>query len=307
MNYKKIFPSQKLRIKLLNMLAWVPDPVMLRIQYFIKFNRVLRFKNPKRYTEKIQHYKYFYRNPLIKQCSDKYDVRDYVRSLGLENILNKQYGVYDTIEQVDFSKLPNKFVIKTTDGGGGQKVFFCKDKKNLNKKMVFEKFKFTPKPKKNIAREWGYQNRKRKIIIEEYLEDPGNQNRGLNDYKFFCFKGTPKYVVLDYNRFQNHQRNFYDIEWNLLDVSSDKDKIKEPFSKPENFSEMMRVAELISSPFPALRVDLFNVNGKVRFGEMTFYPWSGYIKFNPDEFDYILGEHFEINYMQHKRRPTNKD
>ena len=132
--YKKYIKSPKLRNRILNLLWFVPDSVMLKLQYRIKLKRKLNLKNPKRYTEKIQWYKIHYRNPLMHKCVDKYLVRKYVKEKGLEDILVKLYGRYDSIYDVDFNKLPQSFVIKTTHGGGGLNVIVCKDKKQLDDK-----------------------------------------------------------------------------------------------------------------------------------------------------------------------------
>ena len=127
MDYKKIIKSRKVREQILRLLRFVPDKTMVKIQYRIKTGRKLNLKNPQRYTEKLQWYKLYYKNPLMIKCVDKYDVREYVKSLGLEEILNECYGVFDKVEDIDFDKLPNQFVMKDTLGGGGDRVIICKD------------------------------------------------------------------------------------------------------------------------------------------------------------------------------------
>ena len=131
MDYKKIFKSRRLRKKILNFLGFVPDSVMLKLQYKIKTGRKLNLKNPKRFTEKLQWYKINYRNNLLHTCVDKFEVREYVKKCGLESILNNCFGVYDTYDEIDFDTLPNRFVIKKTNGGGGLNVIICKDKSEL--------------------------------------------------------------------------------------------------------------------------------------------------------------------------------
>ena len=296
MDYKKYIFSQKMRIGILKLFWWVPDSIMLRVQYFIKFNRKLNLANPKRYSEKIQHYKLYYKNPMIKICTDKYEVRGYIKSLGLESYLNKLYGLYNSIDEVNIEELPDKFVVKTTDGGGGLRVFICNDINKIDKDILYKTFKLPKKSYKNIAREWPYQRIKRRIIVEELLEDLANPKGIVNDYKFFCFEGIVKYVVVDNSRFTNHRRNFYDKQWRLLNIKSDHDQIEREIPVPVKFQEMIAVAEKLSSPFPFVRVDLYNINGLIRFGEMTFYPWSGYIQFEPDSFDFELGQQFNTNY-----------
>lgn len=129
MNYKKIIKSRETRIKLLSLLNFIPDKTMIKLQYYIKTGRRLNLKHPQRYTEKLQWYKLYYRDPLMQQCSDKYDVREYVKSKGLGHILNECYGVYERVEDIDFDSLPNQFVLKDTLGGGGNSVIICRKKR----------------------------------------------------------------------------------------------------------------------------------------------------------------------------------
>ena len=131
MDYKKIIKSRETRLRILRTLDFIPDKTMIKMQYFIKTGRRLNLKNPQRYTEKLQWYKLYYRDPLMQQCADKYDVREYVRSKGLGYILNECYGVYERVEDIDFDSLPDQFVLKDTLGGGGNSIIICKDKQLL--------------------------------------------------------------------------------------------------------------------------------------------------------------------------------
>lgn len=291
MNYKKIIKSQKLRFKILKLLNWVPDCIMLKIQYKLKTNRNLNLKNPQRYTEKIQKYKMCYRNEIITTCVDKYKVREYIKKQGMENILNKLYGVYEKANDINFEKLPQKFILKTTNGS--ETNIICKNKKKLNIKKTKEKLDFfLNRETINAGREWAYNNVKPLIICEKLLE-PKN-NKDLMDYKFICFNGKVACIIVDCNRFSNHKRNFYDLSWNLIKVSSDCENANEIIKKPKNFKKMIKIAETLSREFPHVRVDLYNVDGKIIFGELTFYPWSGYVKFTPDIFDFELGKKFNL-------------
>lgn len=174
MNYKKIVKDQQLRFKILRLLQWVPDSLMLRIQYRIKMGFWPNLKNPTRYTEKLQLYKMNYRNPVMHQCVDKYEVRKYVESKGLGHILNELYGVYDRPEDINFDTLPNKFVMKTTTGSGGQNVIVVKDKRACNLDDLKRKLALWEGDNNLGAlagREWAYAACKPRIIIEKYLED----------------------------------------------------------------------------------------------------------------------------------------
>lgn len=295
-DYKRVFKSQKVRFKVLDLLSWVPDKTMIKIQYRIKTGRKLNLKKPQRYTEKLQWYKLYYRKPILHKCVDKYEVRKFIESKGLGSILNDLYGVYDSLEEIDFDKLPNKFVIKTTTGGGGENVLVCDDKKKLNLDEVREKLGYwlTLSSKKTFGREWAYEGLKNRIIIEKLLEGNEDDLSGINDYKFFCYDGEAKYIVLDGDRYVEHKRNFYDRDWNYIDVQTDCGKLGDVIKKPKMLKQMIDVAEKISEGFPHVRVDLYCIKGKIYFGEMTFYPWTGYGVYDPDEFDFELGKDFKL-------------
>ena len=266
---------------------------MLGLQYKIKFGRKLNLKNPERFTEKLQWYKVNYRNDVLHKCVDKYAVREYVEQKGLGKTLVKLYGVYDTVDDIDISVLPYRFVLKTTNGSGGLNVFICKDKNTFDKERVKEQIgKLREYKPGDGGREWAYLGVKPRIVIEEYLENTKNPDAGVYDYKFLCFGGKPEYVIVDANRYINHKRNFYNIGWTYRDVSSDHENFGDTMEKPRGYEDMVAVATKLSKGFPFVRVDLYNVNGKTYFGELTFYPWSGYVQFTPDEFDFELGEKF---------------
>ena len=231
MNYKRIIKSQKLRFTILKFLSWIPDKMMIKLQYRIKLGRKLDLNNPKRFTEKIQWYKLNYRNPIMNKCVDKYEVRNYIKSKGLEYILNELYSVYNYPNEIDFSKLPDKFVIKTTSGSGGQNVYICQNKENLDTNALIKKLNYWLRlnPKKSFGREWAYENTKNKIIIEKYLEGNDERLSGINDYKFFCFNGKTKYIVFDGDRYIKHKRNIYDESWNYLNIESDCEQFGDIF------------------------------------------------------------------------------
>ncbi len=296
MDYKKIVGNQDKRLKILSLLSWVPDTIMLRIQYRIKLGFWPDFKHPKRYTEKLQLYKMKYRNPVMGQCVDKYEVRAFVEGKGLGNILNQCYGIFDDANDIDIDSLPKSFVAKTTDGGGGLNVIIVRDKNNINKEQ-FRKdlnhwkgnmFKMDP------GREWAYtQMKSSRIIVEELLEDDTTGDGSIDDYKLMCFNGKFRCLWVDKGRYSDHHRGFWDENLNFLQgVYSDHDTFDNPPALPENMKEMVSIAEKLSEDFPYARVDLYNIKGRIYFGEITFYPWSGYVKFTPDEFDYTLGSYF---------------
>lgn len=294
MNYKKIIKNQNLRFKLLKMLSILPDSLMLNIQYYIKLNRKLNIRTPKRFTEWIQWYKAYYRNPVMHKCVDKYDVREYVAGKGLEDILIPNYGIFNRAEDINFNNLPGKFIIKTTDGSGGENVVICKDKGALNIKDTIRNLDlWLGKKDINAGREWAYTGMKQsRIIIEDYLENPIEPEAGIPDYKILCFGGRPMYIIYDCDRFIEHKRNVYDTEWNRIYVDTDCNQKDADIPAPKKLNEMLGIAAKLSEDFPFVRVDLYNIDDKIYFGELTFYPWSGYVQFNPDSFDFKLGELF---------------
>lgn len=291
MNYKKIIKNQNTRFAILKALSWVPDSIMLPIQYRIKLGRGCDLRNPQRWTEKLQVYKMFYRNPVLHQCVDKYEVRKYVESKGCADNLVKLYGVWDHASEIDFSKLPSSFVLKTTNGGGGEDVVLVRDINNTN---LCEKVAFLDKKRVKVVnggREWAYTGiKKPRIIAEELLVNTENPEAGVEDFKILCFNGEPHYVIVDKDRYIDHKRNFYTTSWERVSVTTDHEQFDTPYPKPKNFEVMMDVARKLSADFPFVRVDLYNIDGKIYFGELTFYPWTGYVQFTPDEFDFTLGE-----------------
>lgn len=297
MDYKKIFRSQKLRFVILRILSFIPDSVMLKWQYRIKMDARLDLADPQRFTEKIQAYKIKYRNPLLGQCVDKYEVRKYVESKGLSSTLNRLYCVCTDPAEIDFEVLPESFVIKSTDGSGGENIIICKDKSSLDISATLDVLR-SWKDKKNVnaGREWAYTCiNETRYVVEEYLENETDPEAGISDYKFFCFSGEPVCVAYDIDRYVGHKRNFYDVKWNDLHVVSDCPGFVDDGSyRPDGLEKMLEVAKVLSEDFPFVRVDLYFLKGQVYFGELTFYPWSGYVRFDPVEFDYMLGKYFKL-------------
>lgn len=298
MNYKKLIKSRKLRLKILSLLNWVPDIVMISLQYRIHIGRRLNFKNPTRFTEKLQLYKLYYRNPLMLRCTDKYEVRSVIEEMGYGDILIPLIGIYNSPEEIPIDKLPNEFVAKTTDGGGGQQVFICCDKNNLDKVEFLRKLhEWMSMPKaKPAGREWAYENGyPRRIIIEKLIKS--GETKDLPDYKFYCFNGEPLYCQLIGNRSTKETIDFYDMNWNHMPFRGLNPVCENAFTiapKPKNFESLKKIAAKLSNGYPFVRVDLYSVGDKVYFGELTFYPASGFGHFTPDQWDEKLGKLLDI-------------
>lgn len=291
MNYKKIIRNQNTRLAILHALRWIPDRIMLSIQYRIKLGRRCDFSNPLRWTEKLQLYKMYYRNPILHKCVDKYEVRSFVASRGCSENLVTLYGVWDNASKIDFAKLPSSFVLKTTNGGGGEDVVLVRDQDQLDTNNIVSFFNTKQKKETNGGREWAYSGISRpRIICEELLVNPQHPEAGIEDFKILCFDGTPCYIIVDKDRYIDHKRNFYTTDWERVNVTTDHEQFETPYPKPKNFEKMLDIARKLSADFPFVRVDLYNVDGKIYFGELTFYPWAGYVQFTPDEFDFTLGK-----------------
>ena len=250
--------------------------------------QALDLENPTTFTEKLNWYKLHVHDPLMSQCADKYSVRGYVTEMGFEDILNELYAVYKSVEEIDFGSLPDQFILKAAHGSHMNLV--VKDKSKINWRR--EKRVLSLWLKQDIywsGREWVYKDIPKRIIAEKYLGD------ALTDYKFYCFNGIPRYLDVDIDRYTNHVRNYYDMEWNYIPmkcsfVRNDPDAVIE---KPQQFEKMKLIAEKLSKPFQFVRVDLYEVDGRVYFGELTFYQDGGFPGYS-EEYDRLIGSYWEL-------------
>lgn len=250
-------------------------------------------KNPKTFNEKTTWIKInnYNNNMLVSKCSDKYSVREYLKEKGCPEILNKLYGVYDNFEQIDFNKLPNKFVLKCTHGCGYNII--CNDKNKLNLDMSKRKVNKWMKEKYGLATtELHYTHIKPRIIVEKYLCN--EYDKMPIDYKFYCMNGEVKCVLVCSERENRLKLNYYDISWKKLNYSKENWTGKRYLSKPQNFDKMLNYARMLSQDFPFVRVDLYNDNGKIIFGELTFTPACCCAPYYSDEGDKILGNMLDI-------------
>lgn len=248
--------------------------------------------NPTTFSEKLQWLKLNYQNPLQTICADKFLVRDYLKNKGYDSIHNKVILVAENIDELNINSLPEKFVIKATHGSGWNLI--CTDKKKINwfwwKKIMniwLHNNIYWP------GREWPYKNMKPRLIVEEFMTDKSGL---LMDYKFFCFNGEAKFIQANKGRdTPNHAQNFYDLEWKILPFGKDlKPRPDVTIDAPTCIKQMIEIAEDLATEFPFVRVDFYEVNGKVIFGELTFYPKSGLPDFTPPEYDEILGSYFDL-------------
>lgn len=268
-------------------LSLLPDKLFIRLKFFKNFHRLPNLKHPKTFNEKLQWLKLYDRNPYYTKLVDKYEVKKIVAELIGEQYIIPTLGVWDRAEDIDFDKLPDKFVLKATHDSG--RVIICKDKSKLDIARAREEMAYSLKRDfYALTREWPYKNVPRRIIAEAFIEDKSGD---LKDYKFFCFNGRVEFFKVDFDRFIGHKANYYDTDWNILPFEeivcpSDKRQIHE---KPNNFDKMIEFAEILAQGLPFSRIDFYNNEGNIYFGEITFFPNSGMGKFNPEEADDKLG------------------
>ena len=279
-------------LKLLSIDHCMSDGMYLQMLYYRVFGKKLNLDNPKTYNEKLQWLKLNYRPAILSSLVDKNEVKHYVAErIGNEYVI-PTLGVWNSFDEIDFNFLPDQFVLKCTHDSGG--VAIVKDKANMKKEAI--KKKLSAAQKRNhywSGREWPYKNVVPRIIAEPYLEDKTTHE--LTDYKFFCFNGTVKAVMVATERQTGHTKfDFCDTNFQHLPFRWGHDHSSQELKKPQGFEAMLEVAANLSSCFPHVRVDLYNVEGKIYFGELTFFHWSGMCPFEPEEWDKKFGEWMDL-------------
>lgn len=267
--------------------TWMSDKYYLSIQFRQYMGYKLNWNKPRTFNEKLAWLKIYDRNPLYTKLVDKYEVKKWVsEKIGYKYII-PTLGVWDKFEDINFDELPNEFVLKCTHDSGS--VVICKDKSSFDFKSAKEKLNNALRT--NFywwAREWPYKNVKPRIIAEKFIIDNTGET---NDIKYFCNNGVIKFLKVDFDRFLNHSANYYDVNWNKIDCSenycpsvADKD-----FSKPYNVDQLKEIVETLSKNLPFVRIDFYDIDGIIYFGEFTFYPAGGYNSFTPKEWDSKFG------------------
>ena len=271
--------------------TWLPDELYLRILFFIETGKFLHLNPARTFQEKIQWLKLYNRRPEYCIMVDKIAVKEYVASIIGRQYIIPTLGVWNNFEEIDFNKLPDDFVLKTAGGGGSCGVVVCRDKKKLDKKSVQKKIEASLSfDIFNSYREWPYKNVVPKILVEKFVSNGSDTD--LPDYKFFCFNGEPLYCQLIRNRHSNETIDFYDTEWNHLDFVGLNPKAhngRVSAEKPINYDLMLEICKKLSLNIPFVRIDLYNIQGVIYFGEITFYPGSGFGRFEPNKWNEILG------------------
>ena len=274
------------------------DSMYLRIMYHLKMGKRLDLNSPTLFNEKLQWLKLYDRKPEYTTMVDKVSAKEYVASKIGKDYIVPTYLVCDSLETIRLEELPNQFVIKTNHGGGNCGVVICKDKDSFS--LYSAKKKIAESMKSDIYklfREWPYKNIHKRILIEKYLEDSKGD---ISDYKVHCFNGTPKFILVCRDR-QNGAllEDFYTTEWKHMEVK--RPTINNPGGCPcpECLSEMLKISKALSDGIPFLRCDFYIVSGKLFFSELTFFPASGFAKFDPDEYDFIFGSYLVLPNNNH--------
>lgn len=278
----------------------VPDKVQLSLLHKVYVGKFVDWKNPQTFTEKLQWLKVYNRNSEYTQMVDKYAVKNYVANIIGEEYIIPTLGVWNSPEEIDWDSLPQQFVIKTTHGGGSNGVWICKDKTTFNVvKCIKEIHRSLKSDLYWKFREWPYKNVPKRIIAEMFMTENSNVevSNDLVDYKFFCFNGEPKYCQVIRNRTTNETIDFYDMDWNLMPFVGLTPNVVNglaPVEKPQHLCNMISVCKKMAKDIPFSRIDLYVINNKEYFGEITFYPASGFGVFTPDDFNYILGSMLKL-------------
>lgn len=283
--------SYKIRRRLLfGCSRLLPDRFYLKHLFPLVMGYPLDLKHPQTFNEKQQWLKLYDRRPEYTQMVDKYEVKKLVASKIGEEYVVPTIATYKRAEEIMFEDLPDQFVIKCTHDSGS--VYICRDINAFNRKLVIEKFKFLLK--KNYYwknREWPYKHVTPQIIVDQYLDDKGDDV--VRDYKFWCFNGKP-YVMYCTNKGKDIYENFYDMSFRPLSISHGFRKVEKAIEKPKSFELMKELAAQLSENIPFVRVDFFNIDDHVYFGEFTFYDWGGLKPFIDKSWDYRIGEWLRI-------------
>lgn len=265
------------------------------LNYRMTFGKKLDLKSPQGFNEKLMYIKIFNydKNPLVWKCSDKFELREYAYSCGLtEKNFPKLYGVFDDANEIDFSKLPNKFVLKCSHGCGFN--YICMDKSKIDEdrvRKILNKWK-----KENfglVSAEVQYLHSKRYIYCEEYIEN--DENEFPKDYKLYCFNGRAKLVLVCSERKEKTKLNFFDLDWNELMIGKEEYRSNKQLKKPIMLKKMIEFAEKLSKPFPFVRIDFYEYNENVILGEMTFTPAANCAQYYSKEGNIFLGDMLNIN------------
>ena len=280
-----------------NLLNWMPDRLYLQLLYRQRMGYRLNLDNPLTFNEKIQWLKLYDRKPIYTTMVDKYKAKEYVAGIiGKEHII-PNLGVWNHFDEINFELLPDRFVLKCTHDSGG--LVICKNKKDLDIKKARDKIEKSLRTDYYLrCREWPYRNVERKIIAEKFMEDEESKKTGIRDYKFFCFNGKPKFVYVS-EGMDNHaaaRMIFMTMDWKKASFQrTDYKEFDELPKKPNAFDEMVNISQILSRGLDFIRVDLYQIQNKVYFSELTFSPCAGFMPFKDMKSDLEIGKMLNLS------------
>lgn len=272
--------------------TWIPERIYLKWLFRLKTGNRLDLIHPQSFGEKIQWLKLYNRKPEYTEMVDKIAVKGYVADiLGSEYVI-PTIGVWDNPDEIDWDSLPFQFVLKTSHGGGSSGVVICKDKSSFIKQEAISRLK---KSMRNdiyrILKEWPYKNVPKRIIAEEFI-CPEHDAKDLADYKWYCFNGEPVFCQVIQNRSIKETIDFFDTKWvhqDFIGLNPLAIHATEQPSRPHDLEGQIRIARKLSKGIPFVRVDLYQAEERIFFGEITFYPMSGFGRFVPEQYNTVLG------------------
>ncbi len=273
---------------------FLPDKLYLKMRFYLEMGKKIDLKNPQTFNEKLQWLKIYERNPEYTKMVDKYEVRKYIAEKIGEEYLIPLIGVWDKFDDIDFSKLPDQFVLKCTHDSGG--LVICRDKSKLDIDKARRKInKCLKRDFFKLTREWPYKNVKPRIIAEKFMSDKSGGE--IKDYKIHNFNGKSRFILVCDGRFSKEgiTEDFYDAAWNHMSIKRPNAPNKSKrHDKPLTLEKMIELSEIIAKDIPFVRTDFYEIDGKIYFGEITFFPASGLKKFEPNDWDYELGKNIII-------------
>lgn len=273
------------------------DRTYLKMLFPLNLGYRLNLDNPKTFNEKLQWLKINYRRPEMTQMVDKYEAKEFARKIIGDEYIVKNYGVWDSFDDIDFENLPEKFVLKTTHDQGG--VVIIKDKNNFDKQAARKKLQKHLKVKHYyLTREWPYKDVKPRILAEEVLFD--GEKSQPNDYKFYCFNGEPKVMLVATERSKKAKFNYFDMDFNSVDLQQGGERSDKAITEPQGFRKMIELSKKLSKGLPHVRADFYDIDGNVYFGEMTFFDSGGMAAFEPEKWDKIWGDWIDLEQIKTK-------
>lgn len=292
---RKYLPRD-IRGKLMYGLSFLPDAPYLKLFYFTTTGKRLNLKNPQGYNEKLQWLKIHEKNESYRDLVDKLKVRDHIKKVWGEEHLFPFLGHWKSFDEIDFDSLPEQFVLKCNHDSGSTKVISSKSTLRAEDFAAFKKF-YDKRMQRDFypaGREYPYKGIERYILAEQLMVDSAHPKKSIEDYKFFCFDGEPKIMFVATDRSTDCRFDFFDMDFNHLDIQNIHPNADKPIEKPSCFEEMKQVAAKLSAGMKTVRIDLYELNGKLYFGEFTFFHGGGFRLFYPEEWEKRLGDWVQL-------------